>query len=74
MPGLQQCLSEVCKDENELPGQQMPDNMYADYIFRLGRVPSPLLRIELNTWTIILTAILLTPLATVSAYHWPKKE
>jgi hypothetical protein len=48
--------------------------MYADYIFRLGRIPTSLLRFNLNTWTIILTALLLTPLATLSAYHWPKKE
>jgi hypothetical protein len=48
--------------------------MYADYIFRIGRIPAPLLRFELNTWTIILTGLLLTPLATVSAYHWQQKE
>jgi hypothetical protein len=48
--------------------------MYIDYIFRLGRIPAPLLRFNLNTWTIILTAVLLTPLATMSAYHWRKKE
>lgn len=48
--------------------------MYADYIFRLGRIPAPLLRFNLNTWTVILTAVLLTPLATLSAYTWQKKE
>jgi len=47
--------------------------MYADYIFRLGRIPAPLLRFNLNTWTVILTALLLTPLATISAYQWPEK-
>lgn len=47
--------------------------MYIDYIFRLGRVPAPLLRFDLNIWTIVLTALVLTPLAMVSANNWQKE-
>lgn len=46
--------------------------MVADYIFRLGRVPFPLLRFDLNLWTMLITAIVLTPLATLSDWNWRK--
>jgi hypothetical protein len=48
--------------------------MYIDYVYRLGRLPTPLLRFNLNIWTIIFTAALLTPLATVSAYQWRDRK
>lgn len=41
--------------------------MYVDFIGRLNRMPDPLLRFNLNVWTVILTILLLTPLATLSA-------
>jgi hypothetical protein len=47
--------------------------MNVDFIQRLGRIPDPLLSFDLNVWTIIVTAILLTPLATLSAAFWPRK-
>jgi hypothetical protein len=48
--------------------------MYIDFIGRLGRVADPLLRFNLNVWTVILTAVVLIPLAAFSAAHWPRKE
>lgn len=48
--------------------------MYIDFIGRLGRVADPLLRFNLNVWTVIITAVLLVPLATLSAAHWPRKK
>jgi hypothetical protein len=48
--------------------------MYIDFIGRLGRVADPLLRFNLNIWTVIVTAVVLIPLATFSAAHWPRKE
>lgn len=48
--------------------------MYIDFIGRLDRLADPLLRFNLNVWTVIVTAVLLVPLATVSAAHWPRKE
>ena len=48
--------------------------MYIDFIGRLGRLADPLLRFNLNVWTVIITALLLVPLATLSAAHWPRKE
>ena len=48
--------------------------MYIDFIGRLGRLADPLLRFNLNVWTVIITALLLVPLATFSAAHWPRKE
>jgi hypothetical protein len=47
--------------------------MYIDFIGRLGRLADPLLRFNLNVWTVIVTALLLLPLATLSAAHWPRK-
>jgi len=48
--------------------------MYIDFIGRMGRLADPLLRFNLNVWTVIVTAVLLLPLATLSAAHWPRKE
>ncbi len=48
--------------------------MYIDFIGRLGRLADPLLRFNLNVWTVIFTALLLVPLATLSAAHWPQKQ
>jgi hypothetical protein len=48
--------------------------MYVDYIQRLGRMAAPLLRFNLNVWTITITAVLLTPLATLSSVKWPRKD
>jgi hypothetical protein len=48
--------------------------MYIDFIGRLGRLADPLLRFNLNVWTAVVTALLLLPLATLSAAHWPRKE
>jgi hypothetical protein len=48
--------------------------MYIDFIARLGGVAAPLLRFNLNIWTMVLVAVLLTPLATISAAHWPRRE
>jgi hypothetical protein len=47
--------------------------MYIDFIGRLGRVPDPLLRFNLNLWAVIVTTVVLLPLATLSAAHWPRK-
>ena len=47
--------------------------MYIDFIARLGGVAAPLLRFDLNLWTMVLVSILLTPLAAVSAAHWSRK-
>jgi len=62
-------LERVAKDQLEPLSA-----MYIDYIFRLGKVPAPLLRFNLNIWTIILCAVLFTPLATLSAYHWKEQQ
>ncbi len=48
--------------------------MYIDFIGRLGSVADPLLRFNLNIWTMILTGVALIPLATFSAVHWPRKN
>ena len=48
--------------------------MYIDFIGRLGRVADPLLRFNLNIWAVIVTAVVLIPLATYSAANWPRKE
>ena len=48
--------------------------MYIDFIGRLGRVADPLLRFNLNIWAVIVTAVVLVPLATFSAAHWPRKD
>jgi hypothetical protein len=48
--------------------------MYVDYIQRLGRVAPPLLRFNLNVWTVALTALVLVPLATLSAMHKPRGD
>lgn len=40
--------------------------MYVDFIGRLNRLPDPLLSFNLNVWTVLVTALLLTPLATLS--------
>jgi hypothetical protein len=48
--------------------------MYIDFIGRLGGVATPLLRFNLNIWTVVLVAVLLTPLAVISAAHWPRRE
>jgi hypothetical protein len=48
--------------------------MYIDFIGRLGRVSAPLLRFNLNIWVVIVTAILLLPLAVFSAANWPHKN
>ena len=48
--------------------------MFIDFIGRLGRVPDPLLRFNLNIWMVIVIAILLLPLATFSAAQWPRKN
>ncbi len=48
--------------------------MYIDFIGRLGRVAAPLLRFNLNVWAVIITAILLLPLALISAVNWPRKD
>jgi len=45
---------------------------YRQHSFQ-GGVPDPLLRFNLNLWTVGLTAVLLTPLATISAANWPRK-
>jgi hypothetical protein len=47
--------------------------MYIDFIGRLGRVAAPLLRFNLNLWVVIVTAIILLPLAVISAANWPRK-
>jgi len=49
-------------------------SMYIDFIGRLDRVVAPLLRFNLNVWVVIFTAILLLPLAMISAANWPHKE
>ncbi len=46
--------------------------MYVDYIQRLGRVPPPLLRFNLNVWTVLVTALALIPLAMLSSVHRPR--
>jgi len=33
-----------------------------------------LLRFNLNVWTVVLVAVVLTPLATLSAVTWPRRE
>jgi hypothetical protein len=48
--------------------------MYIDFIGRLDRLADPLLRFNLNVWTVILTAVVLLPLATLSAAYWPRKK
>ena len=48
--------------------------MYIVFVQQLGVVPTPLLRFNLNVWTIIICALLLTPLAVFSAYTWPRKK
>jgi len=40
----------------------------------MNRVGNPLLRFNLNVWTIVLMAVVLTPLATLSAATWPRKQ
>ena len=56
-------------------GQLAPMSaMYIDFIGRLGRVAAPLLRFNLNLWVVIVTAIVLLPLAVFSAVHWPRKD
>jgi len=47
--------------------------MYVDFIGRLNQVADPLLRFNLNVWTVVLTAVLLTPLAALSAAHRPRR-
>jgi len=47
--------------------------MYIDFVGRLDRLAGPLLRFNLNVWTVIVTALVLVPLATLSAAHWPRK-
>ncbi len=47
--------------------------MYVDLIGRLNRVADPLLRLNLNVWVVIVTTVILVPLATWSAAHWPRK-
>jgi hypothetical protein len=59
-------LDLVARDQLELLSA-----MYVDFIGRLSRVDARLLRFNLNVWTVALTAVLLTPLATVSAVYWP---
>jgi hypothetical protein len=46
--------------------------MYIDFIGRLDRLADPLLRFNLNIWTVIVMAVVLVPLATLSAAHWPR--
>ena len=48
--------------------------MYVDFIGGMNRVGDPLLRFNLNTWTIVLVALVLTPLATLSAATWPRRK
>jgi hypothetical protein len=48
--------------------------MYIDFIGRLGRLADPLLRFNLNVWIVMIMVLLLVPLATLSAAHWPRKE
>lgn len=43
--------------------------MYVDFIGRLNRLPDPLLAFNLNIWTVLVTALLLTPLAILSVAH-----
>jgi hypothetical protein len=40
--------------------------MYVDFIGRLNRIPDPLLVFNLNIWTALITAGVLTPLAVLS--------
>ncbi|MFN2185984.1 MAG: hypothetical protein ACK2UU_18535 [Anaerolineae bacterium] len=48
--------------------------MYIDFVGRLNRLADPLLRFNLNVWTLIVTAVVLVPLATISAANWPRRE
>ncbi|MGD1996804.1 MAG: M28 family peptidase [Anaerolineae bacterium] len=48
--------------------------MYVDFIAGLGSVGEPLLRFNLNTWTIAFVALVLTPLAALSGATWPRGE
>ncbi len=48
--------------------------MYVDFIGRLDQTPAPLLRFNLNILTVIVTALLLIPLATISGANWLRKE
>ena len=48
--------------------------MYVDFIAGMNRVGSLLLRFNLNVWTIVLVAVVLTPLATLSAATWPRRK
>ncbi len=48
--------------------------MYIDFIGRMEKVAAPLLRFNLNLLTVIFTAALLVPLATLSALNWPRKD
>jgi hypothetical protein len=47
--------------------------MYIDLIGGMNRVGDPLLRFNLNVWTIVLVAVVLTPLAALSAIAWPPR-
>ena len=49
-------------------------SMFIDFIGRIGRVADPLLRFNLNIWTMIITALILLPLAVFSAVCWPRKN
>jgi len=48
--------------------------MYVGFIGGMNRVGDALLRFNLNVWTIVLVAVVLTPLAMLSAATWPRRK
>ncbi len=46
--------------------------MYVDYIERLDRFPPAMLRFNLNIWTLIVSLVVFTPLATLNTIHRTK--